>query len=156
MAACMAAASFSNSRIVEKFGARRVSHAALLAWIAVSAVQVWQAQRGGQTLWQFVPLMTANMCLMGFIGANFGSIALQPFAPIAGAAASFQAFTRMAVGSVLGAAVGQAFDGTALPLTAAMLLFGLMALVLVLYSEGGRLFRRLIPPGQARPVPEPH
>jgi MFS transporter, DHA1 family, multidrug resistance protein len=123
MAACMAVANFSNSRIVERFGARRVSHAALLLFIAVSAVQVWQAQRG-ETLWQFVPLMTANMCLMGFIGANFGSIALQPFAKIAGAAASFQAFLRMALGSVLGAAVGQAYDGSALPLTMALLGFG--------------------------------
>jgi MFS transporter, DHA1 family, multidrug resistance protein len=156
MAACMALANFSNSRIVEKFGARRVSHAALLAFIAVSAVQVWQALQGGETLWQFVPLMTANMCLMGFIGANFGSISLQPFARTAGAAASSQAFIRMVAGSVLGALVGQAFDGTALPLTLALLGFGVLALVLVLYSEGGRLFRRLIPPGQARPVPEPH
>ncbi len=156
MAACMAAANFSNSRIVERFGARRVGHAALIAFIAVSAVQVWQAARGGETLWQFVPLMTANMCLMGFIGSNFGSIALQPFARIAGAAASFQAFLRMALGSILGAAVGQAYDGSALPLTLALLGFGTLALTLVLYSEGGRLFRRLIPPGQARPVPEPH
>jgi DHA1 family bicyclomycin/chloramphenicol resistance-like MFS transporter len=156
MAACMAIANFSNSRIVERFGARRVSHMALLLFIAVSTVQVWQAQRGGETLWQFVPLMTANMCLMGFMGANFGSIALQPFARIAGAAASLQAFLRMALGSVLGAAVGRAYDGSALPLTLALLCFGVLALVLVLYSEGGRLFRRLIPPGQARPVPEPH
>lgn len=155
MAACMAVANFSNSRVVERFGARRVSHAALLCFIAVSAVQVWQALRG-ETLWQFVPLMTANMCLMGFIGANFGSIALQPFAKIAGAAASFQGFIRMAIGSVLGTLVGQAFDGSARPLTLALLGFGSLALLLVLYSERGRLFRRLTPPGELRPVPEPH
>ncbi len=98
MAGGMAVANFSNARIVERFGARRVSHTALLAFIAVSALQVWQAFKGDETLWEFVPLMTANICLMGFIGANFGSIALQPFARMAGAASSFQSFLRMAVG----------------------------------------------------------
>ena len=155
MAGCMAAANFFNSRIVERFGARRVSHVALLGFVAIAVWQVWQASRPGETLWQFMPLMTANFCLLGFLGANFGSIALQPFARIAGAAASLQAFVRMALGSALGLMVGQAFDGSALPLTASMLLFGSLALILVLYSEHGRLFRRLNPPGALRLVPEP-
>ncbi len=155
MAGGMAIANFSNSRIVERFGARRVSHAALLVFIVVSSVQVFQSFRGGETLWQFVPLMAANMALLGFMGANFGSIALQPFARIAGAASSFQSFLRMAVGALLGGLIGQAFDGTARPLALALLGSGVASLLLVLYSEQGRLFRRLIPPGQARPVPEP-
>ncbi|HNJ46908.1 MAG TPA: MFS transporter, partial [Novosphingobium sp.] len=102
LAAGLAVANFSNARIVERFGARRVSHAALIAYIAVSLVQVWQAFGGKEDLWHFIPLMGANICLMGFLGANFGSIALQPFARIAGAASSFQAFSRMVVGSLLG------------------------------------------------------
>lgn len=151
----MAVANFSNSRIVERFGARRVSHTALLAFIAIAAVQVALALRGGETLWQFVPLMAANICLMGFIGANFGSIALQPFAHIAGAAASFQSFLRMVLGALVGGLIGQAFDGSARPLVIAMFAAGITALALVLYSEGGRLFRRLNPPGHLRPVAEP-
>jgi DHA1 family bicyclomycin/chloramphenicol resistance-like MFS transporter len=155
MAGGMAVANFSNSRIVERFGARRVSHAALLLFIAVSSAQVYQSFRGGETLWQFVPLMATNMALLGFMGANFGSIALQPFARIAGAASSFQSFLRMAVGALLGGLIGQAFDGTARPLALALLLTGVASLLLVLNAEKGRLFRRLIPPGQARPIPDP-
>lgn len=151
----MAVANFSNSRIVERFGARRVSHTALLAYIAISLFQVWRAFTGEETLWEFVPLMAANICLMGFIGANFGSLALQPFARIAGAASSFQSFLRMAVGALLGGLIGQAFDGTPRPLVTAMFVMGVIALMLVLYSERGRLFRRLTPPGQARPVADP-
>lgn len=151
-AGAMAVANFTNSRIVERFGARRVSHTALLLFIAVSAVQVWQAHQPDETLWQFLPLMMANMCLIGFIGANFGSIALQPFARIAGAASSFQAFARMLIGAGIGAIVGQAFDGSARPLAYALLAGGLASLLLVFYSENGRLFRRLIPPGAIRPV----
>ena len=155
MAGGMAVANFFNSRIVERFGARRVSHTALLAFIVVSLVQVWLAHLPHQSLWQFVPVMGLNMCLMGFLGANFGSIALQPFARIAGAASSFQMFVRMAVAASLGALIGQAYDGTARPLAWSLLAGGVTALALVLYSEHGRLFRRLTPPGVVRPVPDP-
>lgn len=155
MAGGMAVANFFNSRIVERFGARRVSHTALLAFIVISAVQVWLAHLPQQTLWQFVPVMGLNMCLMGFLGANFGSIALQPFARIAGAASSFQMFVRMAVAASLGAVIGQAYDGTARPLAWSLLAGGIAALCLVLFSEQGRLFRRLTPPGAVRPVSAP-
>jgi DHA1 family bicyclomycin/chloramphenicol resistance-like MFS transporter len=120
----MACASFSNSRIVERFGARRVSHTALFVYIGVSCLQVFFATRPHQTLWQFMPLIAMNMCLMGFVGANFSSIALQPFAKIAGAASSVQAFMRMALGSFIGMMIGQAFDGTARPLAVSFLAAG--------------------------------
>ena len=155
MAGGIAVANLTNSRIVERFGARRVSHSALLVYIAVGAAQVWLSHQPHETLWQFVPLMTLNCAMIGFTGANFGSIALQPFARIAGAASSLQAFLRMALGSALGAIVGQAYDGTARPLSWALLGCGLAALALILYSEHGRLFRRLTRPGEARPVPDP-
>jgi DHA1 family bicyclomycin/chloramphenicol resistance-like MFS transporter len=143
MALCMSAANLGNSRVVMRFGARRVSHAALLAYIVLAGMQLWFASRGNETVWEFTPLMTLNMCLMAFIGSNFGSIALQPFARIAGAAASVQTFLRMLLGSMIGALIGQAFDGTARPLAAAMLMAGTLALLLVLFSERGKLFRRL-------------
>ena len=155
MAGGIALANLTNTQIVEKYGARRVSHTALLAFIAISVLQVWFAHQQRETLWQFIPLMTLNCAMIGFTGANFASIALQPFARIAGAASSLQAFLRMVCGSALGLIVGQAYDGSARPLSWALLGCGLAALALVLYSEHGRLFRRLTPPGQARPVPEP-
>ena len=153
-AVTMACASFSNARIVERFGARRVSHTALFVYIGVSCLQVYFATRPHQTLWQFMPLIAMNMCLMGFVGANFSSIALQPFARIAGAASSVQAFMRMALGSLIGMVIGQAFDGTARPLALSFLAAGILALMLVLFSEKGRLFRRLHPPGTPRIIPD--
>lgn len=155
MAAALAVANLSNARIVEHFGARRLSHLALLVFIAVSAVQVWSAHRAGQGLWEFIVLMTVNICLMGFIGANFSAIAMQPFARIAGAAASCHSALRLAGGALLGGWVGQAYDNSARPLGWALLLCGLATLALVLWSEQGRLFRRLNPPGTPRPVADP-
>ncbi|MBX9663769.1 MAG: multidrug effflux MFS transporter [Novosphingobium sp.] len=154
-ALCMAFASFFNSRIVERFGARRVSHAAVLISIGLSLLQVWNASRPDETLLEFMPVIALNICMVGFIGANFSSIALQPFAHMAGAASSVQAFLRMLIGSGLGMVIGLAYDGTALPLALAFLACGLSALVLVLWSENGRLFRRINPRGTLREVPLP-
>jgi DHA1 family bicyclomycin/chloramphenicol resistance-like MFS transporter len=139
-AGSMAFASWSNSRIVERFGARRVSHTALFAFIVVSAVQVMFAFQPDESLWQFVPLMAINMALLGFIGSNFGAIAMNPFFSIAGAASSAHGFVRMTMAALLGGAIGYAFDGTARPLALALLASGLACLVLVLWSEKGKLF----------------
>jgi MFS transporter, DHA1 family, multidrug resistance protein len=139
-AGSMAFASWSNARIVERFGARRVSHTALFAFIVVSAVQVMFAFQPDESLRQFVPLMAINMALLGFIGSNFGAIAMNPFFAIAGAASSAHGFVRMTMAALLGGAIGYAFDGTARPLALALLASGLACLVLVLWSEKGKLF----------------
>lgn len=152
MALVMSGSNFLNSRIVERFGARRVSHTAVIGFIIVASVHLVSAMNG-ESLWVFVPLMTLSMCLLSFIGANFQSIALQPFARTAGAAASVTAFVRMVLGASLGTLIGQAYDGTPRPLFAAMTVAGVLALLLVLYSERGVLFRRLNPP--ARPIVNP-
>jgi DHA1 family bicyclomycin/chloramphenicol resistance-like MFS transporter len=149
-AAMMAVSNLVNSRIVEKFGARRVSHAGVLVFIAVSALQVWAAYYRDAELWWFLPLMAMNLGLLGFLGANFGSIAMQPFASIAGAASSIQTFFRMFGAALVGLVIGQAYDGTARPFAWALLLGSITALLLVLYSEKGRLFRRL-----NKPQPKP-
>lgn len=143
MAVAMALANLTNSRIVERFGARRVSHIAVFAYIFMAVLQLIFASGEHETIWQFIPLMTLNLCLMGFITANFSSIALQPFARMAGAAASLQVFLRLVIGSTLGALIGQAYDGTARPLAMALVVAGILGLLLVLYSERGKLFRRL-------------
>jgi DHA1 family bicyclomycin/chloramphenicol resistance-like MFS transporter len=146
-ASTLAVSSFVNSRIVEKFGARRVSHTALIAFVLVSMAQVYVALNLGRSLAWFLPLMSMNLCLLGFLGANFGSIAMQPFEDSAGAASSIQSFIRMSLGALVGIMIGQAYDGTAFPLAVALLGSSIVALGLVLYSERGRLFRR---PRQAR------
>jgi Arabinose efflux permease len=146
MALVMASTNFVNSRIVERFGARRVSHTAMIVYIVVAAIHLLVALRG-ESLWVFVPLMTISMCMMSFIGANFQAISLQPFVRIAGAAASIMSFLRTVIGAVLGTLIGQAYDGTARPILVAMIVCGCLGTILVLYSERGKLFRRINPPG---------
>jgi DHA1 family bicyclomycin/chloramphenicol resistance-like MFS transporter len=146
-AAMMAVSNIVNARIVERFGARRVSHTGVIVFICVSAAQVWASiEHDGELAW-FLPLMATNLALLGFLGANFSSIAMQPFARIAGAASSVQTFFRMFGAAVVGIVIGQSYDGTARPFAFALLIGSSAALVLVLFSERGRLFRRLNKPG---------
>lgn len=145
-AAAMILSNILNARIVERFGARRVSHAGLLLFIAVSGLQVHFAFGEWQSLVWFLPLIAANLAVLGFLTSNFSAISMQPFADIAGAASSGQNFVRLFGGALMGIAIGQAYDGTSRPIAVALLGSGIVTLLLVLFSERGRLFRRLHPP----------
>lgn len=138
----MVLANFLNSRIVERFGARRVSHSALFVFIVTASLQLWSASDGEQTLWEFLPLLSINMASLGFVGANFSSIAMQPFQHIAGAASSAHTALRMSTGGALGGVIGAYYDGTAYPLALSMVVCSLASLCFVLMSERGRLFTR--------------
>jgi len=138
----MVIANFTNARIVERYGARRVSHTALFGFIIAALMQLWSASDGEQTLWEFVPLLSFCMAMLGFVGANFGAIAMQPFQHIAGAASSIHTALRMSMGAVLGGVIGAAYDGTALPLAISMVLCSVASLAMVMFSEKGRLFTR--------------
>ena len=142
VAGALALANFTNSRIVERFGARRVSHGAMFAFIVLSLLQIAADLWARDNLWLFVVLVSANMSMVGFIGSNFGSIAMQPFARGAGAASSFQTFVRTVLAAGLGALIGQQFDGSPLPLSVSFLIGGLACLALVLVAERGELFKR--------------
>jgi DHA1 family bicyclomycin/chloramphenicol resistance-like MFS transporter len=146
----IAIANLSNAAIVERFGARRVSQTAVFAFIATSVAQIVAATSGSETLWMFTLLMMTNVGLVGFIGSNFGAIAMEDFGHMAGVASSYQSFAKTLLGAGVGAVIGQFYDGTTLPLANAFLGCAAAGLLLVLWAERGRLFTR---PGTAPKSP---
>lgn len=146
----IAVANFSNARIVERFGARRVSQTAVFAFIATSVAQIIVAVSGMETIVMFTMLMMVNVGLIGFISSNFGSIAMEDFGHMAGVASSYQSFARTLLGTVIGALIGQQYDGSSLPLAYAFLACAISGLLLVIWAENGRLFTR---PGTAPKSP---
>jgi len=139
-AAFMAAASFLNARIVERLGMRRLSHSALIAHLSIAAVASAWFYSHDAPLWLFMAVLILIMPLFGLIGANFNSIAMEPLGKVAGTASSVLGFTQTVGGGLCGAAIGQAFDGTALPLIAGSALLSFITLLLVLIAEKGKLF----------------
>jgi MFS transporter, DHA1 family, multidrug resistance protein len=146
----IACANFTNGQIVERFGARRVSQAALCLSILFGSLQYLASIYAPTSLPLFLVLITANMAMVGFIGANFSAIAMTPFGDVAGAASSFQSFAKTLVASALGAAIGQQFNGSVAPLALGFLVCGLLSLSLVLWGEKGKLFTR---PGTTNKLP---
>ncbi|MDZ7588425.1 MAG: multidrug effflux MFS transporter [Parasphingorhabdus sp.] len=138
----LAVANFTNSRIVERFGARRVSQAALITYVGMSVIHAALAAAGVLTFPLFVILLAGCISMIGFTGANFSSIAMQPFGGMAGAASSFQTFVRSALGTGIGAAIGLMYDGSERPLVFGFLLCGIAAFLLILWAENGKLFQR--------------
>jgi len=140
VAGLMAVSSFVNSKLVSRVGMRRLSHGALLGFMTVSAIWFVWSLTGPVPLAAFVILFALVMIQFGWIGSNFNAIAMEPLGHIAGTASSIQGFIQTLGGGVVGAMIGQAFDGTVTPLAAGFFGVALVGLVLVLVAERGRLF----------------
>lgn len=140
-AGCMALASYLNARIVERVGTRRVSHVALIGFIAIAGAHGLMALAGHETVWIFAVFQSAMMFCFGLVGANFNSIAMEPVGSIAGTASSVFGFVTTVGGALIGFYIGQQFSGTVIPLTLGFVCCGLAALCIVAITERGRLFR---------------
>jgi MFS transporter, DHA1 family, multidrug resistance protein len=148
VAVVMASTNFLNSRIVVRFGARRVAHSAIFLFIGFGALQLGLALSGQQGLFITLVPLALNLSMMGLIGSNLSAISMIPFGHVAGTASSFQNSVRTMGGTTLGGFIGQQFDGTAVPMALGFVLCGLASLLLILIAEKGRLFTR---PGTASP-----
>jgi len=137
----MAVASLLNSRIVVRLGMRRVSHGALLGYIALTGTHALLALSGHESLWSFALFQAGAMFCFGLVAPNFGAMAMDPLGHVAGTASSVQGFVTTVGGALLGFYIGQHFDGTVVPITLGFSLCGLVALAIVLVTEKGRLFR---------------
>ncbi len=149
IAVFMALSSLLNARIVERLGTRRVSHTALLGYVACAIIHALLAFGGLETLWTFTILQGGMMFGFGLVVSNFGALAMGPLGHVAGTASSVQGFVTTLGGALLGFYVGQHFDGTVVPLTLGFAIYGILALVFVLVAENGRLFRQA--PGTTYP-----
>lgn len=140
IAAMMSVSSFLNSRLVVKLGMRRLSHGALLGFTVVSAIWFAWSLTGWVPFPVFVVLFAAAMFQFGWIGSNFNAIAMEPLGHIAGTASSVQSFMQTVGGGLIGAFIGQSFDGTVMPLALGYVSVALLGLVMVLIAERGKLF----------------
>ncbi|HKT75225.1 MAG TPA: multidrug effflux MFS transporter [Sphingobium sp.] len=142
IAGSMGVGSLVNSRLVSRFGARRLSQGALLGLILANLLHFAVIRSGHESIGSFVLFQSLTMLAVAFTGSNFGAISMEPFARGAGVASSFQSFLTTAVSSALGSLIGQAFNGTTEPLTLGLLVFGSIAFLIIIWAERGKLFTR--------------
>jgi DHA1 family bicyclomycin/chloramphenicol resistance-like MFS transporter len=142
----MILASFLNSRLVIRYGMRRVSHAALLAFLGVCGAMALAGFPEHPPLILFCAFMMATFFCFGLLGPNFNALAMEPMGSIAGTASSFIGFYTTAAGALFGWLVGQSFDGTVRPLVIGFSALALACLAAVLLTERFRLFQTHQPP----------
>jgi DHA1 family bicyclomycin/chloramphenicol resistance-like MFS transporter len=140
IAAPMALASYANSRIVERFGLRRVGHVSALLLAVVTAIHAAIGLSGHETLWVFVVMQGLTMACFAFTSSNFGTLAMEHMAPIAGTASSVQGVIGTLGSAALGFAIGQAYDGTALPFLLGIAGCSAAGFAIVALTEPKRLF----------------
>lgn len=141
VAGTMALGSLLNSRLVVKLGTRRISHSALICFIGFASLHLAAGLTQMDTLLSFAVVQALMMGCFGLATANFGAMAMEKMGGLAGTAASVQGFIATVVGALIGVSIGQAFDGTTVPLYSGFVLTGLAALGVVLATERGRLFQ---------------
>jgi DHA1 family bicyclomycin/chloramphenicol resistance-like MFS transporter len=156
IAAPMAVASWGNASVVGRFGLRRVGHAGLIGFVAVTIAHALIAEIAAEPLWLFIILMGLTFVTFAFTTSNLGTLAMTNMAPIAGTASSFQGVTSTIGGTLIGLGIGQAFNGTQLPFLIGLAICGTMGLVIVLWTERGRLFAGIDPKMErAEVIPPP-
>ena len=137
----MAAASYTNSRLVERLGVKRLAHLGAAAFTALALIHLGLAA-AGEGLWTFVAMQGLTMACFGLASANFGSLAMQPLGHVAGTASSVQGTIGTIGGALIGLLIGQSFDGTVVPLAGGFAALGALSVLILAITERGRLFPR--------------
>ncbi len=141
VAAALAASNFLNSRIVERYGMRRISHSVLILFIVLSLLNVIAMLTVGEKLWLFYPLFCVTFGCFGMLGANFTALAMEPQGKIAGTASAAYGFASTSVASLLGYLVAGQYNGTVAPFLIGFVGLGIASLLILLITEQGRLFQ---------------
>jgi MFS transporter, DHA1 family, multidrug resistance protein len=129
-----------NSRIVGRWGMRRVCHVAILILTAESIAWLVMSLVGTMPLWLFLLFVVVATPMVALNFSNVMSIAMEPLGRVAGTASAVFGSIHTVGGALLGYAVAQAFDGTVRPVIAAFGIFGFCSFCCYLVGEQGKLF----------------
>lgn len=142
VAVFMSLSAFLNSRLVGRFGMRRLSHGALIGFITTTLIWLLIQIFGPQPMpfALFLTLFALTMFQFGWIASNFNSLAMEPLGHVAGTASSVLGFMGTVGGAAIGAVIGQSFNGSALPMVAGFFTVSIIGLAFVLIGEKGKLF----------------
>lgn len=140
MAGTIAVAQFINSRVVRRFGMRRLAHTANLAYVGGAVILLVFALMGPVPFPVFFGLLMVIQFFFGWAASNMNSLSMEPLGAVAGTAASVFGFTQTVGGALIGTYIGQHYDGTLVPNALGYALMGALVLVCVLIAEKGKLF----------------
>lgn len=139
-ALAMSLSNLLNSRFVERYGMRKMSHGALILFLLVSIVHAALALQGPVPFAIFYGLVLMTFFTIGFQGPNYGAIGMEPLGRLAGSGAAAMGFASSFVSAAIGGFIASRFDGTTAPIFVGHVVVSGLALAVVLVTERGKLF----------------
>lgn len=140
IAIALAISNFTNSRIVERIGMRRISHIVLVLFILLSIATALVMNEVGAVLWVFLILFSLVFSCFGMMGANFSALAMEAQGKIAGTASAVYGFMTTVAAAFFGWLVASRFDGSVVPIMWGFVALGTLSLFIVIITERGKLF----------------
>ncbi|MFL2547209.1 MAG: multidrug effflux MFS transporter [Candidatus Rariloculaceae bacterium] len=137
LAVSVGCASLLNARLVMRYGMR------ILAWRALQSMSIlsigyflyaW-GQGGTPSLMTMMIWGLLTFFSVGLLFGNFNAMAIESLGHIAGSASAVIGSVSTAISLVLGIAIGQAYDGTVLPLVGGFALLGLASMGTMYLTE---------------------
>ena len=108
-----------------------------LSGLAAVFLSVTVAAAGHPPLWAFMAFFTAAFFCFGILFGNFKALAMEPMGHIAGVAAAVIGSLATVISLALGTVIGQAYDGTVLPLVLGFAAVGPAALAVQWWTARG-------------------
>jgi MFS transporter, DHA1 family, multidrug resistance protein len=113
-----------NARFAPVFGSSKILRCAVIVPLVFGpsgfVLALIERQTGVIGPLPFLLFIVPHVAMMALVVPNSTAMALQRYPHMAGTASSLMGVLQYGVGSLFGVAVGQAFDGTMVPLTAAL------------------------------------
>ena len=138
----IAIASVVSGNVVNHYGIRFMAHLSMSLFAGAGMVLFILCLFGNPPFWVTYSLLFAAMIGFGVLQGNIGAISMEPLGHVAGMASSIIGVFSTTVGVIGGGVIGQMYHGTVLPLGFAFGVFGTAALLIVAWTEHGKLFQR--------------
>jgi DHA1 family bicyclomycin/chloramphenicol resistance-like MFS transporter len=113
-----------NARFAPVFGSSRILRSAVFVPLVFGpagfVLALVERKTGAIGMWPFLAFIVPHVAMMALVVPNSTALALQRYPHIAGTASSLMGVMQYGIGALFGVAVGQFFDGSMVPLTAAL------------------------------------
>jgi DHA1 family bicyclomycin/chloramphenicol resistance-like MFS transporter len=138
LALSIGCASFFNSRIVIRYGMRKLTNRAMKTIAALSMVYLAMvyAMGGVSPLWMFMACLIAIFFCIGILFGNLNSIAMTPMGHIAGTASAVIGSLSSFIAVPLAVLIGRCYNGTTLPLITGFAVLSIFSIFIMRWADG--------------------
>lgn len=138
IASAVGLASLLNSRLVVRLGMRLLVRSALISLVVLAVAALVARFVAGEQLplWLFMAYLMLSFFCVGILFGNLNALAMEPLGEIAGIGAAVVGAFSTLLATALGSFIGQAYDGTTLPLVLGLGVLSALSLVVVRGVDG--------------------